>query len=284
MKHIISIILAVFCLLISAEALAQVEVRIQPDRKEFMLGENIAFNVRIDNYTDRSVTFVNIPGRSWLHFTLTRSGESTPITPALIPNFPRLTVPAGSSRVVKANLRPYYTLNRDGAYRVVATVRMPDMQTTYSSNRSIFNLSHGGTVRNFTIQSRGSRLNMSLRLLRVDGKDCLFGQVKNADSHSVLGACFMGQFLNFMKPRVVLDSAQHMHVLCQSTPEYFTYSRMDPSGNRVDYKVMKRTGGPVDLVSAGGSIRAIGLAPYVRPKDPGTGPVYTTADRPGGNK
>lgn len=284
MKNIISIILAVFCLLISAQAMAQVEVRIQPDRKEFLLGENVAFNVRIDNYTDRNVTFVNIPGRSWLHFTLNRSGESHPITPALIPNFPKLMVPAGSSRVVKANLRPYYSLNRDGVYKVVATVRMPDMQTTYSSNRASFTLAHGGTVRNFTVQSRGERLTMSLRLLRVGEKDCLFGQVTNADSQSVLGACYMGQYLNFMKPRIVLDSAQNMHVLCQSTPEYFTYSKMDNRGKRVDYKVMKRTGGPVDLVSANGSIRAVGLVPYVRPKDTGSAPIFTTADRPGGNK
>ncbi|MBQ7022626.1 MAG: hypothetical protein IJN29_03540 [Akkermansia sp.] len=284
MKNIISMILAVCCLLLSTQALAQVEVRIQPDRKEFLLGENVAFNVRIDNYTDRSISFVNIPGHSWLHFTLTRSGESQPITPALIPNFPKLTVPAGSTRVVKACLRPYYTLNRDGVYKVVATVRMPDMRTNYSSNRASFTLAHGGTVRTFTVESRGVRLNMSLRLLRVGGKDCLFGQVINADSQSVLGACFMGQYLNFMKPRIVLDSAQNMHVLCQSTPEYFTYSKMNNQGQRVDYKVMKRTGGPVDLVSANGGIRAVGLVPYVRPQESGSAPIFTTADRPGGNK
>ncbi|MBR5893960.1 MAG: hypothetical protein IKZ13_00275 [Akkermansia sp.] len=280
MKNIMTIILAALCMLFAGQALAQVEVRVQPIRKEFLLGENVSLQVRIDNHTDREVNFVNIPGRSWLHFTVTRSGESNPISPALIPNFPKLTVPAGSSRSVTANLRPYFSLNRDGSYKVTATVRMPDMQTTYSSNRASFVLANGGTMKTFTVQSRGERLNMHLRILRVGEKDCLFGQVVNADSRSVMGACYMGQFLNFMQPRIVLDSAQNMHVLCQSTPEYFTYSKMDNRGNRRDYKVMKRTGGPVELVSSGGAIRVIGLMPYTRPTSTSEGVIHSTSDRP----
>ena len=280
MKNIITIILAVFCMLLAGQAAAQVEVRIQPVRKEFVVGENVALQVKIENFTDRTVTFVNTTGRSWLHFTVTRGGEPQPISPNVIPNFPRLEVPAGSSRTVTANLRPYYNLGRDGDYKIVATVRMPDLRTTYSSNRASFLLSNGGTVKNFTVQSRDERLNMSVRLLRVGGKDCLFGQVVNADSRVVLGACYMGQFLNFMQPRIVLDSAQNLHVLCQATPEYFCYSIMDNRGNRRHYKVMKRTGGPVDLVSAAVGIRAIGLVPYERPKSPADGPIRTTAERP----
>lgn len=283
MKHIIRFILTVFCMLFVAEATAQVEVRLKAERREFLLGENVRLHVRIDNHTDSAVSFVNTPERSWLHFTVTRNGESYPISPRVIPNFPKLVVPSGSSRTQVVDLRPYFTFNRDGSYKVIATVRMPDMQTTYSSNRTSFVLANGGTMRNFTVQARGDRLNMSLRLLRVDGKDRLFGQVVNADSRAVLGACDMGQFLNFMKPRVILDSAQHMHVLCQSTPEYFTYSRMDNRGRRVDYKVMKRSGGPVDLVSTGGGIRLIGLTPYVRPTSTSEGVIRTTSDRPGSN-
>lgn len=281
MKNITRFILAVFCLLLSAQALAQVEVRMQPERRDFLLGENVALNVRIDNFTDRSVTFENIPGRSWLHFTVTRSGESYPISPNVIPNFPKLTVPPGSSRTQQVNLRPYFTFNRDGVYKVTATVRMPDMKTTYSSNRASFTLANGGKVRNFTVEVRGERLDMSVRLLRIDGKDCLFGQVVNADTHAVVGACFMGRYLNFMQPRVVLDSARNVHVLCQSTPEYFTYSVMDTKGIRRSYTVMKRVGGPVDLVSTARGITAVGLTPYTPPtKESG---YRKTSERPGGN-
>lgn len=284
MKNIItSVLVFVLLLLAVGQSKAQVEVRVQPIRKEFMVGENVSLQVKIDNFTDRAVTFSNLPGRSWLHFTVTRSGEHQPISPREIPRFPSITVPAGSSKVQQVNLRPYFNLNRDGHYRIVATVRMPDMQSTYSSNRAIFTLAHGGTVKDFTVQSGAERLKMSVRLLRVGDKDCLFGQVVNADSQSVLGACYMGQYLNFMKPRIILDSAQNLHVLCQSTPEYFTYSVMSNRGNRKDYKVMKRTGGPVDLVSAGGSMRAVGLRPYVRPTATSEGVIRTTADRPDRN-
>ena len=42
MKNIISMILAALCLLLAGQAFAQVEVRVQPVRKEFLVGENVA--------------------------------------------------------------------------------------------------------------------------------------------------------------------------------------------------------------------------------------------------
>lgn len=116
--------------------------------------------------------------------------------------------------------------------------------------------------------------------MRVDNKDTLFGQSIDADSGSVKGACYMGLFLNFMDPKVLLDSAQNMHVLCQSTPEYFTYSIMTPTGSRASYKVLRRTGTPVDLVGTGSGIRTVGLAPYVKPAPNSEGVIHRTGDRP----
>ena len=75
----------------------------------------------------------------------------------------------------------------------------------------------------------------------------------------------MGQYLNFMEPRVMMDRKQNLHVLCQSTPTYFTYSVMGTDGTRRSYQVLQRTGGPVDLITAGGGIKAIGLTPAKKP-------------------
>ena len=78
MKNIITIVLAVFCLLLAGQAAAQVEVRIQPVRKEFLVGENVALQVKIENFTDRTVSFVNTTGRSWLHFTVAQYDTEFP--------------------------------------------------------------------------------------------------------------------------------------------------------------------------------------------------------------
>ena len=82
-----------------------------------------------------------------------------------------------------------------------------------------------------------------------------------------------------MEPRIVLDNAQNLHVLCQSTPEYFTYSIMNTKGGRSQYKLFRRSGGPVDLISTGKGIRTIGLVPYVKSKK-GDDQYHSATDRP----
>lgn len=279
MKHILSLIMMVLCLLAAGHATAQVDVRIHPERSEFLLGEGVVVRLKITNHTDTALVLDNTPDRQWLHFTLTRSGSSQPLAPKAIPSFKKIVVNPGSAHEVRVNLRPYFYFNTVGSYKIVATVRMPDMQSTYSSNRASFTLVNGGSVKSFAIQSGGKRLKMNVKIMRAGDKDCLFGQVVNADSGAVVGACYMGQYLNFMAPRVMMDRKQNLHVLCQSTPTYFTYSVMGPDGSRRSYQVLQRTGGPVDLITAGGSIRSIGLTP-AKKKTPDDLPgIHTTADR-----
>lgn len=278
MKHITAILLFLFAVL-AGPAAAQVELRLDPVRRDFLLGENITMKITLVNHTDQTIRLTNTPGRSWLNFNITAREGGNSISPSAIPRYPDLTLDPGGKRSYQVDLKPFYTLNRSGTYKAVATVRMPDMRTTYSSNRATFTLAQGGSIRTFKTQARGQRLEMSVKLLNVGGKDCLFGQVLNADSGTPLGACYLGQFLNFMNPRILLDTAQNLHVLCQSTPEYFTYSIMNTKGGRSQYKLFRRSGGPVDLVSTGSGIRTIGLVPYVKtPK--GDDNYHSASDRP----
>ena len=112
----------------------------------------------------------------------------------------------------------------------------------------------------------------------VNGKECLFGQAVNKDTQQVIGACYLAEYLNFMKPSVLLDSAQNMHVLCQSSPKFFTYSVMDTHGKRSSAKLYQRTGGLVDLISTGKGIITVGLTPYVAPK-PGSEKTRKASER-----
>ena len=279
MKHIINLIMALFCLLAVGQVSAQVDVRVQPVRGEFLLGENVQIKVKITNFTDQALVLANTPDRPWLHFTVTRSGSSHPMAPKVVPVFDKIVVHPGSGHELTFNLRPYFHFTTAGSFRVVATIRMDDMQTTYSSNRANFTLVNGSSVKTFAIQSGDKRLHRHVKMMRAGEKDCLFGQVVNADSGSIIGACFMGQYLNFMEPRVMMDRKQNLHVLCQSTPTYFTYSVMGTDGTRRSYQVMKRTGGPVNLISAGNGISAIGLTPATPPGKSQEENYHTTSDR-----
>lgn len=279
MKHIASLILILCCLLAAMPATAQIELRLQPIRRDFIVGESVALKLTVVNHTDAPVSLTNIPGRPWLNIMAGRRGESGPIRAIATPRFPNLTLTPGSTRAFKVELGSFYRLELDGSYWCVATIRMPDGKTTYSSNRGLFVLTNGGQVRAFNIQARGKRLNTSLRLARIGDQDGLFGQVRDADTKRIVGACYLGRFLNFMQPRVLLDAAQNMHVLCQSSAEFYTYSIMDTNGKCASHKIYRRAGGPVDLISTGKGVQVVGLIPYVKPKK-GTEGLRRTSERP----
>ncbi len=281
MKHIATLILATLLLLVglASQASAQLDVRLTPLRQEFLLGENVTLKLTLTNRTDRSLVLENLPGRPWLTFTITQSGSNSTISPLAIPRFPKTTLTPGSTRSFQVDLKPYFHFNRANSYKAVASVRMPDMKTAHSSNRASFTLSFGGNVSSFTVQAGGKTLQMCTKLMRVGKKDHIFGQVLDNDSRTVLGACAVGPYLNFMQPRTMLDTAQNLHILCQSTPTLFSYCVMGTNGKRLSHRTLVRTTGPVDLVSMGGGIRPIGLTDYVPPKPEDEG-IRSAADRP----
>lgn len=279
--NVIRIILLQVALLLGLgmQSYGQIDVRMDPVRKDYILGEKAALRLTITNHTDSPVLLNSVPGRSWLYLSVTRSGESGVISPVSPPHYPDIKVMPGSRKEYTLELQPFYNLHREGVYRVSATVRMPDMQTTYTSNTAAFNMVPGGTLRSFNIQVRQQRLQMCVKMLTVGDKTALFGQVVNPLTRVPVGACFLGQYLNFMEPRVLLDRAQNLHLLCQSTPDIFTYAVMDTNGVRRSHKLLKRTGGPIDLISTGRGISFIGLAEYKNEKKPNS-EYHSASERP----
>lgn len=279
MKTLYRLLLFAFCLLMVAQAYAQIEVRLEPVRKDFVVGEAIAFKITITNHTDATIPLRNTPGRPWLNVALFRRGEHNPISPHAVARFPEITLTPGSSRSFQFNIGSMYRISTTGGYYAIATVRMPDGHTTHGSNRALFATTNGGKLRDFNVSVRGQSLNLSLRLTSVNGRQCIFGQVKNIDTNQVIRACFLAEYLNFMRPSVLLDGAFNMHVLCQSTPEFYTYAIMDTHGKRTSAKLYKRSGETVDLIGTGKGIFPIGLTPYVAP-EPGKENIHKASERP----
>lgn len=266
MNRIKLVITALLGLLASLPAFGQLEVRVEPLRRDYILGENVRMRIMVTNHTDAPTSLVCTPGRPWLYMHIARRGDSSPLAPVASPRYPNLTIPPGAHKNFEIELEPAYRLRTEGVYSVSVTLRLPDMDTTYTSNNATFNVNSGGEVQSFRVQVRGQRLILSVRSMLLKNQTLLFGQVMNADTHIVQGACFLAQYLNFMKPRVMLDSAQNLHLLCQSTPKFFTYSVMNTYGQRSEYKYMRQVGGPVDLISTGKGIRCLGVVPYEKPK------------------
>lgn len=277
MKQILNLLLVLCCLL--GSAFAQMELRLEPVRHDYILGEHVALKLTLINRSDSTIALSNRPQRPWLNFSVTKRGEAAPVSAFASPRFPDLTITPGSTRSFQVDLKTFYRLDLSGSYGAVATIRMPDGVTTCSSNRALFALASGGRVRGFNIRAGGKNLEMSVRLASIDGHDSLFGQVTDNDTKRVQGACFLGRYLNFMQPRVMLDAAQNLHVLCQSSPDFYTYSVMNTRGERSHYQLYKRVSGTVDLISTGKGVSPVGVTPYVKPKATDQN-IHKTSERP----
>ncbi len=259
MKSILSLLCCLFAL--ASQLHAQIEVGVKSIRRDYVIGENVLMKIILRNITDQAITLDNTPNRSWLHFTVTSQDRPNGVRGLARPVFPKITIPAGKTVAYNFNLRPYFAFDRAGNYRVQATVRRAKEVGNFTSVAARFALASGASIRKFNIVHKGVPIEYNARLMLVNGKNCIFGQATNTNTHKVLSACFMGEYLNFMKPIFKLDSAQNLHVLCQSTPKIFTHAAMNSQGKRVSYQLYKRTGGPINLVSSGGKVRVVGASP-----------------------
>ena len=277
MKQLLLLLCSLASLL--GTAAAQIDVRLEPVRHDFIVGEHVALKLTLTNHTDGRISLSNRPERPWLNFVITKRGESSPVSPTAAPKFPDVTLAPGATRSFQVDLKNFYRLDVSGSYNAVAVLRQPNAHGTFNSNRALFVLTNGGNMRAFNVRAGGKNLELSVRLAPANGHDALFGQVINNDTKRVVGACFLGRYLNFMQPRIMLDAAQNLHVLCQSTPDFYTYAVMNTRGERAHYQLYRRAVGPVDLQSTGKGVVPVGLIPYVKPK-PNEQNIHRTSDRP----
>lgn len=269
MKPIASIsLIAGLCLMFAVQALAQLEVTLKPQREEYLLGEDVALELTLYNNSDTPVALSRTLEQPWLTIIARRAGENVDLAPRVRANFPNVTLGPSQKMAYKIDMKQIYNIPVDGLYRVYAVVCLPDRKTTFTSPKARFRVGSGALLKKFTTRVRGKRLELRAKLWRIGERDAVFGQLADADSGSVIGAAHMGQYLNFMEPRFLLDTKQNLHMLFQSTPEFYTYSIFTTQGKCSRSQIFKRVpGGPIELVSAGGTIHVIGAVPYVKPKD-----------------
>ncbi len=280
MKSLIKLYLLFCFIFVTQLAHAQLSVHLKTERKEYLVGEQITMKLTLSNNSDQSLVLDNTDARKWLHFSISSYSLPTGITPLASPRFPKVMMTPGSTRTFELDIKPFFNFNKLDFYTATATIRMPDGVTTYSSNRTSFSITNGSSMTSFNIQHKGKKLQLHTKLLQTNKTDCLFGQVIDSSSNTALSSCYLGRYLNFMKPIVILDRNQNMHMLCQSTPKYYTYAVMNTEGKRVKYQIYRRTNGPIDLIVTGAGVTVVGAIPHIEvDKKDGFHNVHSATDR-----
>jgi hypothetical protein len=272
--------------LLSAPALAQIDVKLQMARTTYVSGESVPVSVSITNNSGQDLVFQGNNRMGWIDFTVT-SNRGVPMTPLGRPTFGAVKIPLGQTMTRTIDLAQMFPLQTMGNYSVYGVVRLPGQTTDgFISNRLLFNIN---TARPYWSQKVGvpgkAGQTREYRVLNFTGgqKNMLYAQVVDTRTGNPLQTHSLGEVLMFRKPTVALDNRQVMHVLYLIGPTLWAHARVGPDGTLLGRELHKRGAGPDPiLVTLSSGIVQVGNSiPYnPQAEAEARGRVRKISDRP----
>lgn len=222
-------------LLGTATTRAQISLQVELDQEQYIPREPITVAVRIVNRS--GVTLHMGRSKDWLSFDVEatngdfvpRLGEAPVVHPFELPNGAR-----GTRRI---NIAPYFDLRQVGRYKVIVTVRIPELNQELTSPVTHFNLISGATIweQSFgwrpVIDGRPRELQFRRYALvsAMNGKQLvLFARLADRYNLNILRVHRLGRILTFSHPHARIDNQSNLHVLWQTGAKVFTYVKLGP--------------------------------------------------------
>jgi hypothetical protein len=211
------------CLLFLAailpEADAQLAVGIQIKRRLFILNEPVIANVAITNNTGHDITLEDTEeGGQWFRFQIVASDGR--MVPPRDNNYrlDPLSIRAGETARRSVNLNELYTLGDFGAYKVTASIFLPERGKYYASRAEVMELTEGRTIWKQTVgvpesaQGAGGQRTFTLLTLQMDKGRMLYVRVEGEDG--TVYACYnLGRMVEGFPPEAKFDRGNNLYIL-----------------------------------------------------------------------
>lgn len=283
---LMAFLLAVFVTIsIVPQAKAQVAVRLQMNKPNYILNEPVTATVHITNHAGRQLVLKTENGRAWLNFHVTSSGRVIPVARQV--NYGSVVIPSGQTVARKVSLSTSYSLGSMGNYTCQATVNMPGpTRNGFTSNRVHCTITNGRTVwiqRAGIPKAPGEIREYKLITFSGNRANELFARVTSTNSGQNIATIPLGEILTFRKPTGTLDRSNNMHALYQVKPDLFGHTCVSPSG-QVKFTSFHKRGASGDprLVDLGdGVVRVAGGVPYSAQADAAQrAKIHNISERP----
>jgi len=257
---------SLFGLLVCASAQAQVAVRLQMNKSNYLLGEPVTATVSITNHAGRQLVLSGDGVNSWLNFQLSLGGNT--LSPARKINYKPTVIPIGQTVARTVNLTTSYALGNMGNYRCSASIKMPGSKINgFVSNRVRFTVTSG---RNIWAQRAGLPSNPNqireYKLVTFTGNQGLdlYAQVSSQNTGRRIATVPLGKIMNFRNPTAKLDSANTMHCLYQIKPDLYAHAAISPNGQVLSsgYHKSGASGAPRLITFGNGVVKVAGSIPY----------------------
>jgi len=268
-------------------AQAQVQVDISLKRNLYIRYEPILATVTVTNMTGGELSLADSGPHKWFGLQIeTLDGRPLPQVGGDYANQPVELGPQQKiSRTV--NLAPIFPISEFGGYRVRATIFTQQTNRFFTSPALNFDVTEGRVMWQKTVGvpdgSPGAGTSRAITLLahRLPQSSYLYLRIEDPRAGTVFCTHQLGRFLTFANPNILLDRQNITHILQNSAPKAFTYSKIGLNGEVLERKSFNEFASRPGLRrGSDGSVLVVGGQAY----DPGALPPEQTLpalnDRP----
>lgn len=227
-------------LLAAIPARAQVLVDLSIKRVLYIAYEPLLATVRITNLSGNPLLLADVEGKKWFGFQI-ETLEGRPIPPR-DPDYEidPVQIQPGDSISRTVNLTQLYPLSDFGSYKVRASVYAPELSGYFSSPPLTVEITEGRLIWQQTVGVPGapgiglSPRTVSLLSHRLPERTDLYLRIEDKSAGIVYCTHRLGDFISYGKPDVLLDPSNTVHVLQNSAPRLFVYSKIGLDGKILD--------------------------------------------------
>jgi hypothetical protein len=279
-------------LLLTAVVRAQLDVRVEIERTNYVSYEPINATVTLTNTSGNDIVLGGPNGTPWLNFIMNYD-NGKPVTALANTNAQPMMCRAGETISRRFNLPRFYHLIESGGYVMKASVYFADLGRWVNSRPVRFTIIQAPKARwEKTValpvnhKMAGQYRRYQLFYFHDVQRSYLYSRVIDEST----GAIIQTQPLSYVEPgrqfQPAIDINQNLHVLYLGSPQVWIHHVINPDGGIVSQNFRKQTRGECTLVAQrGGKIAVAGGEPY----DPSNKPKSTTpssvrrlSDRPAG--
>ena len=218
---------------------AQVTVEVALDQEQFLSGEALPAAVRVTNRSGQTLHLGSDP--DWLTFSVESRAGAIVLKGDEVPVLGEFTVESSQVATRQVDLAPYFTLNRAGRYRIIATVRIKEWEQQVNSKPKTFDIIHGAHLwsQEFGLPTPAGVTNQSpeVRKYTLEQANYLRSQLRlyfrltDASGEKVIKVFAIGPMVGFGNPEVQIDKLSNLHVLYQTGARAFNYTVINPDGD-----------------------------------------------------
>lgn len=266
---------------------AQIKVDIELKRNLYIIYEPILATIRITNLTGGELSLADSGPNKWFGLQLeTIDGRPIPPVGGDYTNAPLELGPQQKiSRTV--NLTPLFPISEFGGYRVRATVYTRQGNRFFTSPSLNFEITDGRPMWQETVgvpdgaTGAGTKRTITLLSHRLPQSTQLYLRIEDKQAGQIYCTHQLGRFLTFGSPNVKLDRQNQVHVLQNSAPKTFIYSRIGLNGEVLERKSFNEfSTRPALRRGSDGSVLVVGGQPYDPTAPPPEQSLPSLNDRP----